>query len=143
MNFVKHAKTFKPEEPASLQDGDLIVGHSHVHALPVLDEASSLLSYDGDKWATKAYVEEHLKQFIGGPVMMGHALDAPPGKKVADFIHPHDISVSLALESLKYHGVHFENLSFSYHPQQDVKIEATMFTAGPEVRSPSAKCTRG
>lgn len=69
---------------------------------------------------------------LSGPVY--HAGDlAPVDEKFFTWaeakptVHPENISVSLALDALKYHGIVFKNISMAYAPLQDIEINATMW----------------
>jgi hypothetical protein len=140
MKYVQHAKTFKPE---SLEGHELIKGHTHSHVTinPTSAEAIEELKKavaKADISTVPLFAGNHLVHgiepgddaFIGGPVYMGGGQ-----LKHTDVIHPHDISVSLAMDALKYHGILFKNISMNYQPMQDVSIVAEMCAVGPEAQN--------
>lgn len=135
MKFTAHAKTFKPEEPPSVQTKPLITGHAHVHTPPHLMEAvaplKSVKNYsdwvpisdpaqhmliEEDNLATKAYVDKQISQFVGGPVFMGidHAA-----------VKPESISVTQALDALKHHGVYWKDLTV-HHTPEGTELQANL-----------------
>ncbi|CAA2141439.1 hypothetical protein [Hyphomicrobium sp. ghe19] len=120
MKFLAHVKALK-EDPPSVQTAG-ILGHTHVHALPYVDDSVVPKNY------VDQYVDTqltHINKFGGGPVFMG--LD------LAGQIKPDKISVSQALDALRSHGVLFQNVSL--HMSADsTELKCDLHIVGKEAK---------